>query len=228
MWPARAGYSARAMRVPFLPAAALVLLVSGSWAWDGAQILRHAANLPAAVRAKVARLVDLVEGQKGSSAEHQVAQVNQFFNEQVAWKTDAEIWGQPDYWASPLETLSRGAGDCEDLAMAKYFALLGMGVPEAHLRLVYVRALVSGRPQAHMVLAWYPGPGSEPWILDNLDPVLRRASERADLAPVFSFNAQGLWQGASVTGDGMRQTGNPLTRLTIWRDARARARAEGF
>ncbi len=55
---------------------------------------------------------------------------------------------------------------------------------------------------------------------------MRRASERPDLAPVFSFNAQGLWQGPSATG--MQSAGNPLSRLTIWRDALQRARAEGF
>ena len=45
-----------------------------------------------------------------------------------------------DYWASPLETLDKGRGDCEDYAIAKYFSLLAAGVPVARLRLVYVRA----------------------------------------------------------------------------------------
>lgn len=206
--------------------AAALLFVSVSWAWDGPRILLNAATLPAAARAKAARLVALVEGQRGAPVAQQLEQVNQFFNQQVDWRDDALVWGQTDYWASPLQTLAKGAGDCEDLVMAKYFALLGMGVPEASLRLVYVRAELDGRTQAHMVLAWYASPGAEPLILDNLDPVVRRASQRRDLAPVFSFNTQGLWQGSG--GAGAKDTGSPLTRLTIWRDALARARAEGF
>jgi predicted transglutaminase-like cysteine proteinase len=149
--------------------------------------------------------------------------VNRFFNQRMAWRDDQSVWGQVDYWAAPLEMFGKGAGDCEDLAMGKYFSLLGLGVAESSLRLVYVRAQWEGRPQAHMVLAWYATPDAEPYILDNLNPKLLKASERPDLQPVFSFNAQGLWQGA-----GAQAAGNPLTRLTIWRDALARAKAEGF
>ena len=40
---------------------------------------------------------------------------------------DTEIWGEPDYWATVLETLGRGAGDCEDFSIAKYVTLKAMG-----------------------------------------------------------------------------------------------------
>lgn len=192
-------------------------------AWDAARIQQQARALPAATQARVNDLLQLVQAQQGRPAEGQVDAINDFFNTRLAWRDDPSVWGQADYWASPLELLHKGAGDCEDLAMAKYFALLALGVPEAELRLVYVRAQWQGRPQAHMVLAWYAKGEAQPWILDNLDPQRRRATERSDLQPVFSFNAQGLWQGA-----GAASAGNPMTRLTIWRDALAKARAEGF
>lgn len=207
---------------------ALCLSVSPALAWDALRIQQQAAALPAPAQAKARALLQLVAQQRGAALEAQLAAVNDFFNKQLAWRDDREVWGQVDYWASPLEMLAKGAGDCEDLAMGKYFALLGLGLPEASLRLVYVRAQFQGRVQAHMVLAWYAEPDAQPLILDNLDPQLRRASERSDLAPVFSFNAQGLWQGGSAGGGAMQAAGNPLTRLTVWRDALARARAEGF
>ena len=212
------------MRSPALFLSSLLLgLALSAGAWDAARIRAQSAGLPAVAQAKLARLLDLVETQRGQPAQQQLEQVNRFINQQLAWKEDAELWGVADFWASPLQLFAKQAGDCEDLAMAKYFALLGLGLPEASLRLVYVRAQWQGRAQAHMVLAWYPEPHAEPWILDNLDPELKRASQRADLQPVFSFNAQGLWQGS-----GAQSAGNPMTRLTIWRDALARARAEGF
>lgn len=207
---------------------ALCLSAIPAWAWDAPRIQQQAATLPTAAQLKARALLQLVALQREAAVERQLAAVNDFFNAQVAWRDDREVWGQVDYWASPLEMLAKGAGDCEDLAMGKYFALLGLGLPEASLRLVYVRAQYQGRVQAHMVLAWYAQPDAQPLILDNLDPALRRASERSDLAPVFSFNAQGLWQGGSAGGGAMQAAGNPLTRLTIWRDALARARAEGF
>lgn len=211
-----------------LLALCLSAIPAWAWAWDAARIQQQAATLPTAAQLKARALLQLVAQQREAAVERQLAAVNDFFNAQVAWRDDREVWGQVDYWASPLEMLAKGAGDCEDLAMGKYFALLGLGLPEASLRLVYVRAQYQGRVQAHMVLAWYAQPDAQPLILDNLDPALRRASERSDLAPVFSFNAQGLWQGGSAGGGAMQAAGNPLTRLTIWRDALARARAEGF
>lgn len=206
----------------FLPGLLLAWALT-AWAWDAARIRQQSGKLPSAAQAQVLQLIAMVSGLRSAPVAQQLEQVNDFFNRQLAWREDPQVWGQLDYWASPLELIGKGAGDCEDLAMAKYFALRGLGVPEASLRLVYVRAQFQGRAQAHMVLAWYAEPNAEPLILDNIEPQLRRAGERRDLQPVFSFNAEGLWQGS-----GAQTAGNPLTRLTIWRDALARARDEGF
>jgi predicted transglutaminase-like cysteine proteinase len=131
-----------------------------------------------------------------------------------------------DYWASPLETLQQGRGDCEDFAIAKYFSLLATGVPAAQLRLVYVRLQLGGPggpSQAHMVLAYYADAQAEPLILDNLVTEIRPASRRPDLTPVFSFNSEGLWQ-----GNGGPRMGDPVERLSRWREVLSKARAEGF
>ena len=156
----------------------------------------------------------------------QLQAINQFFNRRILFRDDAEVWGQVDYWASPLEMLDKGAGDCEDYAIGKYFSLLAVGMPVAKLRLVYVRAQIGGphgTVQAHMVLAYYSAPGAEPMILDNLITELRPASRRPDLVPVFSFNSEGLWQGV-----GAQTAGDPTARLSRWREVLAKATAEGF
>lgn len=152
--------------------------------------------------------------------------INDFFNRRIVFRDDVQVWGQIDYWASPFETMGKGEGDCEDFALAKYFSLRAVGVAASKLRLVYVRAQMGGPGgpvQAHMVLAYYAQPDAEPLILDNLISELRPASRRPDLTPVFSFNAEGLWQGT-----GAQSAGDPLARLSRWRDALAKARAEGF
>ena len=152
--------------------------------------------------------------------------VNQFFNRRILFRDDAVVWSQVDYWASPIESLNQGQGDCEDFAIAKYFSLLALGVPVNRLRLVYVRAQIGGPQgvvQAHMVLAYHPTPEAEPLILDNLIGEIRPASRRPDLAPVFSFNGDGLWQGV-----GSQTAGDPVARLSRWREVLAKARAEGF
>ncbi|MBS0448624.1 MAG: transglutaminase-like cysteine peptidase [Proteobacteria bacterium] len=149
--------------------------------------------------------------------------VNDFFNRRIVYADDMQVWGQVDYWASPLEMLSRGRGDCEDYVIGKYFSLIALGMPAARLRLVYVRARIGGSVQAHMVLAYYAAPGAEPLILDNLVPDVTAASRRPDLEPVFSFNGDGLWQGT-----GTQTAGDPVLRLSRWRDVLAKAREEGF
>lgn len=147
-------------------------------------------------------------------------------NHRFVLADDRATWGLTDHWATPGELAAAGQGDCEDFAIAKYFSLVALGMPTAKLRLVYVRAQVGGPQgvvQAHMVLAYHAAPDAEPLILDNLLSEIRPASRRPDLAPVFSFNGDGLWQGV-----GSQAAGDPVARLSRWREALAKARAEGF
>lgn len=92
--------------------------------------------------------------------------INHFFN-QLYFVNDIDLWGQKDYWATPLEFLGSNAGDCEDFTIAKYFSLIELGVSDNKLRLVYVKAIELN--QFHMVLAYYETPSSEPLILDNIN-----------------------------------------------------------
>lgn len=172
---------------------------------------------------------DFVASGAGKTDLERLKTVNEFFNRRITFGDDSVIWGQLDYWATPLETLGKGAGDCEDFVIAKYYTLQLVGVPAEKLRLVYVHARTgasSATPtQAHMVLAYYGAPDDEPLVLDNLVGEVRLASRRPDLFPVFSFNAQGIFAGASnkeiapAVGAG---------RLSRWEDLLKRARAEGF
>ena len=199
---------------------------------------RHGSKATAAVKALQALMVSLGDADDDS----RLQAINQFYNRRIQYREDVEVWGQVDYWASPLELLEKGQGDCEDYVIAKYFSLLSLGVPSSKLRLVYVRALLGGpggTVQAHMVLAYYPSAAvsptsappsaplsaqqTEPLILDNLISDIRPASRRADLTPVFSFNSEGLWQGVNGAADG-----DPLVRLSRWREVVSKARAEGF
>jgi len=173
------------------------------------------------------RLLD--DAKRVSGAEDKLRRVNEFFNRRIQFADDQEVWGQSDYWATPMETLAKGRGDCEDFTIAKYFTLIEAGVANEQLRLVYVKARVGGLSstlqQAHMVLAWYASPDAEPLVLDNLITEIRPASRRPDLTPVFSFNSQGIWQGAA--GNTPRSTGG-IGRLSRWQDLLQRARQEGF
>jgi len=230
--PARAGGSPRRiaawLRVALLRLLATLALVAFSvQAVDPDRILRAAQKYGPTAVANAKALQGVMASVAGHDDGAKLKAVNDFYNQRLAYMEDIDNWGQVDYWASPLESLGKGAGDCEDYAIGKYFTLAALGVPHARLRMVYVRASIAGAPNgfiAHMVLAYYPTPEAEPLVLDNLQPVIRPAGERPDLSPVFSFNAEGLWQGVGS----IRASGDPLTRLSKWREVLVRARQDGF
>lgn len=201
----------------------LALLPVLAAAYDAARVLEAAAARGPKVAEQAQALVQQIERSAAQEDLQRLREINDFFNRRLAFKDDAVTWGVPDYWASPLESLDKRAGDCEDYAIAKYFSLTAAGMPTARLRLVYVRARLAGQSLAHMVLAYYAQPNAEPLILDNLRPEVLPASQRGDLTPVFSFNTEGLWQGT-----GQVTAGDPLARLTLWRELVAKVRAEGF
>jgi predicted transglutaminase-like cysteine proteinase len=204
-------------------AALIVLPVLAAAAYDAVRVLEAAAERGPRVVEQAQALVQQIDRSGTQDELQRLKDINDFFNRRIAFKDDQVVWGVPDYWASPLESLDKRAGDCEDYAIAKYFSLAASGVPTVRLRMVYVRARLSGQSLAHMVLAYYAQPGAEPLILDNLRPEVLPASQRTDLTPVFSFNTEGLWQGT-----GQVTAGDPLARLSLWRELVAKVRAEGF
>lgn len=219
--PPRVAHAPRPRRWWLAALVAAPLLAAA--AYDAARVLEAAAARGPRVVEQAQALVQQIERSGTHEELQRLKEVNDFFNRRLAFKDDAVTWGVPDYWASPLESLDKRAGDCEDYAAAKYFSLAAAGVPTARLRMVYVRARLQGQSLAHMVLAYYAQPGAEPLILDNLRPEVLPASQRADLTPVFSFNTDGLWQGV-----GQITSGDPMVRLSLWRELVAKVKAEGF
>ena len=163
---------------------------------------------------------ELISTASGKSDLDKLQNVNDFFN-RLEYVEDIAHWGKTDYWATPVEFLSTRAGDCEDFSIAKYFTLREMGVPVQRLKITYVKALTQNR--AHMVLAYYPTPTADPLVLDNLDKRILSGSKRPDLAPVYSFNGEGLWL-AVERGQGKRVGASD--RIGLWRDVARRMKSE--
>lgn len=147
----------------------------------------------------------------------QLTAVNDFFNTNVIFMNDIDLWGKEDYWATPLEMLAIGGGDCEDYSIAKYFSLVELGMDEEKLRITYVKAIEID--QAHMVLTYFENRRAVPLVLDNLIDEIKPATQRSDLVPVYSFNGNGLWL-ARTRGDGQRV--GDASRLSLWEDLRQR------
>ena len=173
---------------------------------------------------------EMMQAAQSMNEQDKVKRVNEFFNRKIQFGEDQAVWGENDYWATPLEFMGKGVGDCEDFAITKYFALRSLNVPNDRLRITYVKARIGGPrsdvTQAHMILGYYEDPAGEPLILDNLITELRPASRRTDLMPVFSFNSEGLWTGSGAAEK--KDASGSTAKLSRWRDLIARMQSEGF
>lgn len=93
------------------------------------------------------RLLAIVDQARTRDGRARLGEANRAINLAIRAADD----GTDDVWSSPLATFARGAGDCEDYAIAKLAALRLAGIPPEDLRIVVVRDVRAG--EAHAVAA---------------------------------------------------------------------------
>lgn len=201
-----------------IPLLSLFVTASKTFNIDASQLNSIEKKYGTSAKLRVELWDSMIESSKNESVLNKLKNVNDFFN-RLTYKTDMQVWKRKDYWATPIEFMGIGAGDCEDYAIAKYFSLIKLGIPDEKLRITYVTysKVNSKYDQAHMVLTYYHKTGADPVVLDNINKSLQLATKRPDLKPVYSFNATGLWQ-AQTKGE--RRMGN--NNLKSWKDLMSR------
>jgi hypothetical protein len=178
-----------------LAALCAALLIAGTLAHGVA----HAAEPVAAAASPAA--ASRWQAMRGYAASlpltHRIGMVNTMFNN-FQFRPDRELHGVDDVWDAPLEFVARGAGDCEDFAIAKYFMLLQAGIDARDLRLGYALYTADGKsadltapagPRRAHIVALYHGGGhaDDPLVLDLISEVAP-LSARSDLRLVFDFD----------------------------------------
>jgi hypothetical protein len=143
---------------------------------------------------------------------------------ELTWIADSDLWKQPDYWATPFETITTFGGDCEDIAIAKYAVLRLMGVPDKHMGFAHV---FTSQKQSHMVLVYKASEKEDALILDNQDPDARTAKVRSDLLAVYVFQNDGTIFLIKDQGGGKRDLKSKMEnkRLKKWLTAKERAKS---
>ncbi len=134
----------------------------------------------------IKQLQELKEAHKSDSDVRKVDAVNRFFNTNIVYKKDDSFGPKKDHWSTAEETLSRGYGDCEDYALAKYSTLIDWGIDKNKLKLTYGK--LNSTKEFHMVLQFKDTKVSEPLILDNLKTKLTLAKDEKNIIPIYSFN----------------------------------------
>lgn len=136
-----------------------------------------------------ASLGQMISRTRALAREDQVAAVNLWVNQRLAYVSDQTLHGQSDRWSSASQSLSSGRGDCEDFAIAKYQILRELGITEQDIYLVI------GRDRAvradHAVLAVRVGGSFR--IMDNVTDRILGDDELTDFMPTFSFSSARSW-----------------------------------
>ncbi len=128
-----------------------------------------------------------LQGMKDLSASEQIDAVNKYINS-VRYVEDNVNYNKSDYWATPIEFLTRG-GDCEDFAIAKYASLRALGFSTDQMRIAIVQDKVKNVP--HAILIVYEG--GKAHVLDNQDAHVRNADDINRYKPIFSLNSNNWW-----------------------------------
>lgn len=115
--------------------------------------------------------------------------VNAWANGHIRYEEDESLYGTPDYWANAAETLSRRAGDCEDIAILKYQLLAAAGVARETMYLTVARDLVRHADHAILLVR----DGAKFWLLDNSTDALIDGASAHDYRPIFTYNDRGKW-----------------------------------
>lgn len=136
------------------------------------------------------------------SPHEQLKAVNALIN-RWPYRTDMDVWGVMDYWAAPVDFFKK-SGDCEDYAIAKYFALRNLGVPASQMRVVVLKDTL--RNVDHAVLVVYLD--NDAWVLDNLSNAVLSHQRLTHYKPQLSINEESRWAhlkpGASASGKGRK------------------------
>ncbi len=130
---------------------------------------------------------EVITSAKGRSRQDKLKTVNEFFN-RWPYKEDTEVYGLSEYWAAPREFMTR-SGDCEDFAIAKYFALRKLGFSNEEMRIVILWDEIRGI--GHAILAIYEA--NDILVLDSLSNLILSHSRYKQYKPQYSMNETTRW-----------------------------------
>lgn len=151
-------------------------------AWKGYFKDTSTASLPSKAAWK-----KLQQEAQGLSTMKKLALVNRFFN-QWPYRLDSVNYGIRDYWATPAEFLKK-SGDCEDYAIAKFYALKELGFSPQKMRIVALRDAI--RNVGHAVLVVYLD--KDVYVLDNQTNMILPHSKYKHYIPQYSVDEKYRW-----------------------------------
>ena len=174
-------------------ATAMLSETSAKWANLQSHIIADKATLaacrsgdrpcPTAAR----RFLSIVENGRQRQGRARLGEINRAINLSIRPMSDLAQYGVEDYWASPLASLSSGAGDCEDYAIAKYVALEESGIASADLQLEIVRDVEHQATHAVVEVRY-----KDEWLILDNRTLLIMNTEQSHYYPLLVLDHEGV------------------------------------
>jgi predicted transglutaminase-like cysteine proteinase len=134
------------------------------------------------------KFLDIVDTARSRDGRARLGEINRAINLAIRPISDLAQHGQIDVWTSPLATLARGGGDCEDYAIAKFVALRRAGLAPEDLRIVVLHDAISGEDHA-VATARLEGR----WLtLDNRRMAMVEDADVRNFRPTFVIGQHGV------------------------------------
>ena len=140
------------------------------------------------------KFLDIVDAARAREGRARLGEINRAINLAIRPASDLAQNGEIDVWSSPLATLARGSGDCEDYAIAKFTALRRAGLPADDLRIVVLHDTIHGEDHA-VAAARLDGR----WLtLDNRRMAMVWDADVRNLRPTFVIGQHGVMRYADA------------------------------
>jgi len=137
---------------------------------------------------RVARIRENIDAAWQMTPLQRLAVANRVINQELIYKEDDPFTDGGDHWQTFRESIERGAGDCEDFAIAKMEMLAAMGTPADKMTLVVVKDITKDRHHAVLVVDMN---GSN-LVLDVEDDRITGDAQDINYDPMFSFNLDSM------------------------------------
>jgi predicted transglutaminase-like cysteine proteinase len=162
------------------------------------------------VSAAALKFLDIIDAARLREGRARLGEINRAVNLSIRAASDLAQHGQIDVWSSPLATLERGGGDCEDYAIAKFVALRRAGLAPDDLWIVIMHDTMQG--EAHAVAA---ARLDGRWLmLDNRRMAMVSDSDVRNYRPTFAIGEHGVMRYADspVLAEAVN---NPVAPLVV-------------
>ncbi|QHO73701.1 hypothetical protein ACH79_14625 [Bradyrhizobium sp. CCBAU 051011] len=138
--------------------------------------------------------LDIVDAARLREGRARLGEINRALNLAIRPASDLAQHGRIDVWTPPLATLTRGEGDCEDYAIAKFVALRRAGLASDDLRIVVLRDTIRGEDHA-VAAARLDGR----WLmLDNRRMAMVEDADVRNFRPTFVIGQHGVMRYADA------------------------------